>query len=147
MLDLTRVPLLAVIAAALTFGSKCSNDASSSANTAISSASNSQGTTSGIEANLTDLPTYPNLTAGKMMGHPPKQGALYNAKTNDSYEQVVGWYRSKLTGATEGHSGYVDGKNGKRETEFHLSKWNEQVSILADSSVKGTLFTLGQDAH
>ncbi len=151
MFALYRAPMVAMIAAVLTIGGRCSEDATNSSNaSSASSASNVESgpaPSSKIEANLTDLPTYPNLTSGSMMGHPPTQGALYSATTNDSYDQVVTWYRAHLAGAREEHSKNTDGFNGQREIEFHLPKWNEQVVILADSAVAGTKFTLGQDAH
>ena len=100
-----------------------------------------------IEKNLTDLPAYPNLTSGSMLGHPPTQGAVYNATTNDSYEKVVAWYRAHLTGAKEVHSGYYDSTQGNREIEFHMNKWNEEVMINANPKYPGTSIALGQDAH
>jgi len=101
-----------------------------------------------IEPNLTDLPTYPNLTSGSMLGHPPTQGAVYNAITNDSYDKVVAWYRARLHGAKEVHSGYYDSTQGNREIEFHMTKWNEQVMINSNpKQYPGTSIALGQDAH
>jgi hypothetical protein len=124
------------------------------ATTTVCSKSASQGTSasakaskkSRIDANLTDLPTYPNLTSGMMLGHPPTQGGLYDAHTNDSYEQVLAWYRAKLPGASEKKS-IVDGVNGQKGIELHLAKWNEQVVITSRPGTPGTAFALGQDAH
>jgi hypothetical protein len=124
------------------------------ATTTVCSKSASQGTSasakaskkSRIDANLTDLPTYPNLTSGMMMGHPPTQGGLYDAHTNDSFEQVLAWYRAKLPGAREQKS-IVDGVNGQKGIELHLAKWNEQVVITSRPGSPGTAFALGQDAH
>ena len=120
----------------------CSKSASQEASAQARSKSQSK-----IEPNLTDLPTYPNLTSGSMLGHPPTQGAVYNATTNDSYDKVVAWYRARLTGAREEHSGYYDSTQGNREIEFHLTKWNEQVMIDANPKYPGTSIALGQDAH
>ena len=126
------------------------------ATTTVCSKSASQGTSASaksskkekIEANLTDLPAYPNLTSGSMLGHPPTQGAVYNATTNDSYDKVVAWYRAHLTGAQEVHSGYYDSTQGNREIEFHMTKWNEQVMINSNpKQYPGTSIALGQDAH
>ena len=126
------------------------------ATTTVCSKSASQGTSASakasrnpkIEANLTDLPTYPSLTSGSMLGHPPTQGAVYNATTNDSYDKVVAWYRAHLTGAKEVHSGYYDSTQGNREIEFHMAKWNEQVMINSNPKhYPGTSIALGQDAH
>jgi hypothetical protein len=124
------------------------------ATTTVCSKSESQGTStaarssskSKIDANLTDLPTYPNLTSGMMLGHPPTQGGLYDAHTNDSYEQVLAWYRARLPGAIEKKS-VVDGVNGQKGIELHLAKWNEQVVITSRPGTPGTAFALGQDAH
>lgn len=133
----TLVALLVAVATA------CSRTAS--ADSAASGASSDQ---SKIAANLTDLPTYPNLTSGMMMGHPPTQGAVYSATTNDSYDKVVAWYRARLHGAKEVHSGYYDSTQGNMEIEFHLEKWNEQVMITANAkNSAGTGISLGQDAH
>jgi hypothetical protein len=119
----------------------CSKSASQGTSASARSSSKSK-----IAANLTDLPTYPNLTSGMMMGHPPTQGGLYDAHTNDSYEQVVAWYRAKLPGAREQKS-IVDGVNGQKGIELHLAKWNEQVVITSRPGTPGTAFALGQDAH
>jgi hypothetical protein len=119
----------------------CSKSASQA-----SSASAKPSKKSRIDANLTDLPTYPNLTSGMMMGHPPTQAGLYDAHTNDSFEQVVAWYRAKLPGAIEKKS-IVDGVNGQKGIELHLAKWNEQVVITSRPGSPGTAFALGQDAH
>ena len=132
----TAVALLMAVA----FG--CSKSAA-----AGSSASSGSSSQSKIEANLTDLPTYPNLTSGSMLGHPPTQGAVYNATTNDPYPTVVAWYKARLTGATEKHSGYIDSTTGHKEIEFHMAKWNEQVMIDADPKYSGVSIALGQDAH
>ena len=126
---------------------RCSDAAGGSQGSA-SAQSGDKSSNSKIDANLTDLPTYPNLTSGSMMGHPPAQGGFYNATTNDSYATVVAWYRSHLTGATESHSGYIDSTTGHKEIEFHMTKWNEQVVIDANPSNPGTTgIALGQDAH
>ena len=119
----------------------CSKSASQA-----SSASAKPSKKSRIDANLTDLPTYPNLTSGMMMGHPPTQGGLYDAHTNDSFEQVLAWYRAKLPGAREQKS-IVDGVNGQKGIELHLAKWNEQVVITSRPDSPGTALALGQDAH
>jgi hypothetical protein len=127
----------------LVFAIGCSKSASQEASPQARSKSQSK-----IEPNLTDLPTYPNLTSGSMLGHPPTQGAVYNATTNDSYDKVVAWYRARLHGAKEEHSGYYDSTQGNWEIEFHLTKWNEQVMINANpKQYPGTSIALGQDAH
>jgi hypothetical protein len=101
-----------------------------------------------IAANLTDLPTYPNVIWASMLGTPPNQGALYTATTNDPYPTVVAWYRSRLTGAKESVSGYIDTTTAHKEIEFHMDKWNEQVLVDFNPSDGGiTSITLGQDAH
>jgi hypothetical protein len=124
------------------------------ASTTVCSKSASQGSAasarssgkSKIAKNLTDLPTYPNLSSGMMMGHPPTQGGLYDAHTSDSYETVLAWYRAKLPGAIEKKS-IVDGVNGQKGIELHLAKWNEQVVITSSPGSSGTAIALGQDAH
>jgi hypothetical protein len=142
MFELHRV-WAATAMALLVLAIGCSKSASQEASTQARSKSQSK-----IEPNLTDLPTYPNLTSGSMLGHPPTQGAVYNATTNDSYDKVVAWYRARLHGAKEEHSGYYDSTQGNREIEFHLTKWNEQVMINANpKQYPGTSIALGQDAH
>jgi hypothetical protein len=143
MLASNKAPLATVVAILLSVvAARCSVPAG-----AASNAASEQSTSKKIEANLTDLPTYPNLTSGSMLGHPPTQGAVYNAKTNDSYHQVLAWYRSHLPGAKEEHSGYFDGVNGQKEVELHLAKWNQQVQIATSPTYQGTSIALAQDAH
>ena len=125
---------------------RCSDSAGGSQGSASApSGDNSSGKK--LDANLTDLPTYPNLTSASMMGHPPTQGAVFSATTNDSYATVVAWYRARLTGATEKVSGYIDTTTPHKEIEFHMAKWNEQVMIDFNPQYPGTSITLGQDAH
>jgi hypothetical protein len=111
----------------------------------------SDGTTSGtgskIDANLTGLPTYPNLTTATMNGHPPAQGGLYDSHTNDSYEQVTTWYRAHLPGAKEEKNRYIDGVNGQKATTFYTTKFNGQVAIATKTGEPGTGIALGEDAH
>jgi hypothetical protein len=148
MIASNRAPLAAVVAILLgVVAARCSEPAGAASNAASGQSASTQSSGDKIEANLTDLPTYPNLTSGSMLGHPPKQGAVYNAMTNDSYDQVLAWYRSRLAGAREVHSGYYDSTKGKREIELHLTKWNEQVMLYADPTTPGTSIALGQDAH
>jgi len=128
---------------------RCSEPAGSSQSSA-SAQSGEKSSNSKIEPNLTELPTYPNLISGSMMGHPPTQGGLYNARTNDSYATVVAWYRSHLSGATESHSGYIDSTTGHKEIEFRLAKWGEEVVIEWNPNnpdLPSTGISLGQDAH
>ena len=101
-----RTAATIVIAVLLATTTVCSKSASQASSASAKSSSKSK-----IDTNLTDLPTYPNLTSGMMMGHPPTQGGLYDAHTNDSFEQVLAWYRAKLPGAREQKS-IVDGVNG-----------------------------------
>ena len=129
------------IAVLLATTTVCSKSASQGSTTSARSMSKSK-----LDANLTDLPTYPNLTSGMMMGHPPTLGGSYDAHTNDSYEKVLAWYRAKLRGASEKES-IVDGANGQKGIELHLAKWNEQVVITSRPGSPGTAFALGQDAH
>jgi hypothetical protein len=136
-----RTSATIAIAFLLAITTVCSKSASQASNAPAKSSSKSN-----IAPNLTDLPTYPNLTSGMMMGHPPTQGGLYDAHTNDSYEQVVAWYRAKLPGASEKKS-IVDGVNGQKGIELHLAKWNQQVVITSRPGSPGTAFALGQDAH
>ena len=136
-----RTAATIVIAVLLATTTVCSKSASQASSASAKSSSKSK-----IDANLTDLPTYPNLTSGMMMGHPPTQGGLYDAHTNDSFEQVLAWYRAKLPGAREQKS-IVDGVNGQKGIELHLAKWNEQVVITSRPGTQGTAFALGQDAH
>lgn len=134
---------------AILFGvtaARCSDAAGSSQGSA-SAQSGDKSSGKKIDANLTDLPTYPNLTSGQMMGHPPTQGGVYNATTSDSYATVVEWYRSRLPGATLKVSGYIDTTTPHKEIEFHMAKWNEQVMIDFDPKYPETSITLGQDAH
>lgn len=132
-----------LVALLLAIASACSKTAS-----ADSAASQGSSRQAKMDKNLTDLPTYPNLTSGMMMGHPPTQGGVFNATTKDSYDTVVAWYRARLQGAKEVHSGYYDSTQGRREIEFHMAKWGEQVMIYANAqSNDGTSITLGQDAH
>lgn len=136
---ITAATAIALLALAI----GCSKSASQGASTQSRTKSQSK-----TEPNLTDLPTYPNLTSGSMLGHPPTQGAVYNAMTNDSYDKVVAWYRARLKGAKEVHSGYYDSTQGNREIEFHMTKWNEQVMINSNpKAYPGTSIALGQDAH
>jgi hypothetical protein len=141
MLASNRASWATVIAAIFITVGGCSKSASNA-----SGAATGQSGKRNIDANLTELPTYPSLTSGMMMGHPPAQGGLYDAHTNDSYEQVVAWYRARLPGATEKKS-IVDGVNGQKGIELHLAKWNEQVVITSNPAQPGTAFALGQDAH
>lgn len=132
-----------LVALLLAAASGCSKAAS-----ADSAASGSSSSQSKLDKNLTDLPTYPNLNSAMMMGHPPTQGAVYDATTSDSYDKVVAWYRAHLQGAKEEHSGYYDSTKGDHQIEFHMAKWNEQVMIYANAQKSpGTSITLGQDAH
>jgi hypothetical protein len=134
---------------AILFGvtaARCSDSAGSSQGSA-SAPSGEKSSDKKIDANLTDLPTYPNLTSASMMGTPPKQGGVYSATTNDSYATVVEWYRSRLPGATLKVSGYIDTTTPHKEIEFHMAKWNEQVMIDFNPQYPGTSITLGQDAH
>jgi len=128
-----------MILLAIVFG--CSKSASQSSKGASSPHA------SEIAKNLTDLPAYPNLTSATMLGHPPQQGAVYDATTNDDYATVVAWYRARLKGAKESHSGFIDTTTGRKEIEFHMDKWNEVVAIASDPQHPGTGITLGQDAH
>jgi hypothetical protein len=128
-----------LILLATVFG--CSRSESQSANGGHSSSKTK------IDKNLTDLPAYPNLTSATMLGHPPQHGAVYDGTTNDSYETVVAWYRARLKGAKESHSGFIDTTKGNKEIEFHIDKWNEQVAIASYAQTPGTAITLGQDAH
>ncbi len=137
-----RVTVATTIALLLAAASGCSKSAGAGSSGAPGSSSNSK-----IAENLTDLPTYPNLTSASMMGHPPTQGAVFSATSNDPYPTVVAWYRSRLTGATEKVSGYIDTTTPHKEIEFHMAKWNEQVMIDFNPQYPGTSITLGQDAH
>jgi hypothetical protein len=142
-----RATLATMIAILLGVTAARCSDAAGGSQSSASAQSGDKSSGKKIDANLTDLPTYPNLTSGSMMGHPPTQGGVYNATTNDAYATVVEWYRSRLQGAKEEHSGYIDTTTGRKEIEFHLAKWNEQVVISSEPATPGTAFVLGQDAH
>lgn len=141
MFACNRAPWSTVIVAMFLAVGGCSGSASNA-----SAPGGGQSVKGSIDANLTELPTYPNLTSGTMLGHPPAQAGLYDAHTNDSYDKVVAWYRARLPGATEKKS-IVDGVHGQKGIELHLAKWNEEVVITFDPATPGTSFALGQDAH
>jgi hypothetical protein len=58
---------------------------------------------SDIPKNETTLPTYPHLAKATMLSNPnPKNGCVeYMSSTNDTLEDALAWYRSKLGGAKE----------------------------------------------
>lgn len=148
MIASNRAPLAGVVAILLSVvAARCSVPAGAASTAASGQSASTQSATKKIEANLTDLPTYPNLTSGTMLRMPPKLGAVYNATTNDSYDQVLAWYRARLAGAREVHSGYYDSTKGHRQIEMHLTKWNEQVVITSSPDTPGAAFALEQDAH
>jgi hypothetical protein len=142
-----RAPLALVVVILFSgVAARCSAPGGSTANETAGQSATSQRASTKIAANLTDLPTYPNVTSATMMGHPPTQGGIWDAHTNDSYDQVLAWYRGRLPGAKEAKS-IVDGVNGQRGIELHVAKWNEQVVITSRPGVPGTAFALTQDAH
>lgn len=104
-----------------------------------------QATGKKIDANLTELPTYPRLTFGLMRGHPPKEVGLYDAATNDSYDRVLAWYRAKLPKALEEKSD-VGGTKGM-VLRVNKAKWTDKVVISARRSPPGTLLHLEQRPH
>jgi hypothetical protein len=82
----------------------CARDANSqSVNTKASAAAGARpGAHTTVGKNETTLPTYPRLIRGAMLGHEQSTGCkIYNAASNDAYEAVVSWYRSKVPGATQ----------------------------------------------
>ena|GEM_PF-2194079 len=148
MIASNRAPLAAVVAILLSVvAARCSVPGGGASNAASGQSASTQSASDKIGANLTDPPTYPNLTSGSMLNMPPNLGAVYNATTNDSYDQVLAWYRARLAGAREVHSGYYDSTTGHREVELHLTKWNEWVQITSTPGTPGATFGLTQDAH
>jgi hypothetical protein len=129
---------------AITFAllAACSHDASSQsakASAAVPAKSAAQTT---VGKNETTLPAYPKLLNGAMLGHEKSTGCkVYNAATNDVYEVVVTWYRSKVPDAKESPvTGMFTGTDFTINGTDHITIYKSPqppTAIILDQSVSG----------
>jgi hypothetical protein len=126
------------------FLAACSRDASSqSSNTKASSTAHAGfAAKNTVEKNETTLPAYPRLLRGSMLGHEQSTGCkVYDAATNDVYEVVVAWYRSKTPGAKERPvTGTFKGTDFTITGTDHITVYKSPqppTAIILDQSVSG----------
>jgi hypothetical protein len=126
------------------FLAACSRDArSQSANTKASSTARAKSAAqTTVAKNETTLPAYPTLLRGAMLGHEKSTGCkVYDAATNDAYDVVVTWYRSKLPGAKESPvTGMFTGMDFTINGTDHVTVYKSPqppTAIILDQSVSG----------
>mgnify|MGYP001546712714 CR=1 FL=1 len=134
------------ILTAITFAllAACSRDASSQgastkAPSTVHAKSAAQTT---VEKNETTLPAYPKLLRGAMLGHEKSTGCkVYDAATNDAYEVVVAWYRSKVPGAKQSPvTGMFTATDSTINGTDHITVYKSPqppTAIILDQSVSG----------
>jgi hypothetical protein len=81
----------------------CAKSSDSQSQSPPTTQSTTTEASSDIPKNETTLPTYPHLAKATMLSNPnPENGCIeYMSSTNDSLDDALAWYRSKLSGAKE----------------------------------------------
>lgn len=81
----------------------CSKSSASQSQSSPATQDTDSAASSDLDKNETTLPTYPHLASATMLSNPnPQNGCIeYMSSTNDSLDDALAWYRSKLGGAME----------------------------------------------
>jgi hypothetical protein len=92
-----------LVAAFIVLLAACAKSADSQSQSTPATQSAATAASSDIPKNETTLPTYPHVAKATMLRKPNSENGCieYMSSTNDSLDDALAWYRSKLGGAKE----------------------------------------------